>query len=107
MPSADVAGDVPQFVDVLGAALVFATEAFGTRVAMIRLGDGPALLLAGHLHGERPVLVYRVDDLDAAAAELRGRGWDPGPQLGIPHGPMCSFTTPGGHRMAIYQLTRP
>jgi hypothetical protein len=107
MPSADVAGDVAQFVDVLGAALVFAIEAFGTRVAMVRLGDGPALLFAGHLDGERPYLVYRVADLDAAAAELRARGFDPGPRLGIPHGPIHAFSTPGGHRVAIYELTRP
>jgi hypothetical protein len=22
-------------------------------------------------------------------------------------GPCCSFTTPGGHRIAVYELTRP
>ena len=25
----------------------------------------------------------------------------------IPHGPCCSFRTPSGHRIALYQLTRP
>ena len=25
----------------------------------------------------------------------------------IPHGPICSFEGPGGHRVAVYQLTRP
>lgn len=25
----------------------------------------------------------------------------------IPHGPCCSFHTPGGHRIALYQRTRP
>jgi hypothetical protein len=107
MPSADVAGDVAHFVDLVGATLVFSIEAFGSRVAMVRLGAGPDLLLADHLHGERPILVYRVADLDRTAAELRARGWDPGPRLGIPHGPCCSFSTPGGHRLAIYELTRP
>jgi hypothetical protein len=28
-------------------------------------------------------------------------------QLEIPQGPCCSFQTPGGHRIALYQLTRP
>jgi hypothetical protein len=107
MPSTDVAGDVAHFVDGLGAAAVFTIEAFGTRVAMVRLGGGPDVVLAGHLPGERPILVYRVADLDGATAELRGRGFDPGPRLGIPHGPCHSFTTPGGHRLAIYELTRP
>jgi hypothetical protein len=94
---------------VLGAEVVFAIEAMGTRVAMLRLaGPGdPALLLAGHLEGERPVLVYRVADLEAAMAELEGRGWTPEPRLEIPHGPICAFSTPGGQRLAIYQLTRP
>jgi hypothetical protein len=108
MPSADVATDAEYFTRVLGAELVFAIEAFGTRVAMVRFGKGdPDLLLAGHLAGERPILVYRVDDLDLAVAALQDRGCDPGPRFGIPHGPACEFQTPGGHRIAIYELTRP
>src|SRR4051812_8111901 len=69
MPSVDVAGDAAHYVDCLGAALVFAIEAFGSRVAMVRLAPGPDVLFADHLTGERPILVYRVTDLDAAAAE--------------------------------------
>jgi hypothetical protein len=107
-PSADVAADVERFVSLLGAEVGFAIEAFGARVALVRLADGPPhVLLADHLGGDRPVLVYRVPDLEAAAAELRERGVDPGPELGIPHGPMHSFEMPGGHRIAIYELTRP
>jgi hypothetical protein len=87
---------------------VFAIEAMGTRVAMLRLSSGPpAVLLAGHLEGERPVLVYRVADLDAATAELRARGWPDAARLDIPHGPIVAFTAPGGHRLGIYELTRP
>jgi hypothetical protein len=108
MPSSDVAGDVEYFTGVLGGRLEFAIEAFGTRVAMVRLSpEAPRLLFAGHLEGERPVLVYRVDDLDRAVAELQERGWDPAPQFGIPHGPACELRTPGGHRIALYELTRP
>ncbi|HEY6570477.1 MAG TPA: VOC family protein [Candidatus Limnocylindrales bacterium] len=107
-PSRDVAADVRYFTDVLGARLVFAIEAMGTRVAMVELSDGPPrIVLAGHLDGERPVLVYRVADLDAAVAELEGRGWTPGHGLEIPQGPVRSFEGPGGHRLAIYELTRP
>jgi hypothetical protein len=108
VPSADVAREVQQLVEVLGGELVFAIEAMGTRVAMVRMAAGsPPILLAGHLEGERPVLVYRVESLDAAAGELRARGCDPGPAFGIPHGPCRAFTVPGGHRFAIYELTRP
>lgn len=108
MPSRDVAADVAHFTDVLGARLVFAVEGMGTRVAMLELApQPPAILLADHLEGEVPVLVYRVADLGHSMQELESRGWRRGSQLQIPHGPICSFTTPGGHRLAIYQLTRP
>ena len=107
-PSADVAADVEHFTAVLGAELVFAIEAFGARVAMVRLSASePALLLADHLDGERPVLLYRVADLEAAMDGLEARGWERAPRLEIPHGPCCSFSTPGGHRIAIYELRRP
>jgi hypothetical protein len=108
MPSSDVAGDVEYFTGVLGAERVFAIEAFGTRVAMVRLSEGaPRLLFAGHLDGERPILVYRVASLDEAIDDLAARGWEAGPRFGIPHGPCCDVTTPGGHRLALYELTRP
>jgi hypothetical protein len=108
MPSTDVAGDVEYFTGVLGGELVFAIEAFGTRVAMVRLtAEPPRVLLAGHLEGDRPILVYRVASLDRAIGELEARGCTPGDRFGIPHGPGCALTTPGGHRLAIYELTRP
>lgn len=107
-PSRDVAADVEWFTGVLGAELVFAIDGMGTRVAMLELGAPPPhLLLAGHLHGETPVLVYRVADLEAAMREMEGRGWRRESTFEIPHGPICSFTAPGGQRLAIYQLTRP
>ena len=108
MPSRDVAADLGYFTDVLGGRCVFAIDSMGTRVAMVELSDGPPrLLLAGHLHGDTPVLVYRVADLDGTASELRERGWKDGQRLEIPQGPVRSFVAPGGHRLAIYQQTRP
>jgi len=108
MPSRDVAADVGYFTEVLGAKLSFAVEGMGTRVAMVELtGQPPRILLAGHLEGERPVMVYRVANLEQAMHELGARGWKRGHTLEIPHGPVCSFTTPDGHRLAIYQLARP
>jgi hypothetical protein len=107
-PSGDVAAEASYFTDVLGGELVFAIESGGTRVAAIRLTGGPPLfLLADHVEGDRPILVYRVDDLAASLAELRARGWQPVGTFDIPHGPCCSFRTSGGHRVALYQLTRP
>ena len=112
MPSRDVAADLAYFEDVLGARVVFAIDGMGTRVAMLELAGGeaaaaPRILLAGHLEGDAPVLVYRVPDLDAAVGELRSRGWSGGHALEIPQGPVHTFTAPGGQRIALYELTRP
>jgi hypothetical protein len=107
-PSRDVAADLVYLTEVLGGRVVFAVEAMGTRVAAVQFTTGPPLVLpADHVEGERPILVYRVADLDAALAGLAARGWRRQPTLEIPHGPCCSFRTPEGHRIALYQLTRP
>ena len=75
-PSRDVATDLVYFTEVLGGRVVFAIEAMGTRVAAVQLTTGPPLvLLADHVEGERPILVYRVADLGAALAGLEARGW--------------------------------
>jgi hypothetical protein len=108
MPSRDVAADLAYFTDVLAGRVVFAVEAMGTRVAAVRLTeDPPLLLLTDHLEGERPILVYRVPDLATALAGLEARGWRRRHTLEIPQGPCCSFRAPGGHRIALYQPTRP
>jgi hypothetical protein len=108
MPSRDTAADLRRFSEQLGARAVFAIEAFDSRVAMVELSDGPpAILLADHLEGEQPVLVFRVADLDQAVAQLERRGAQPGPRFGIPHGPICSLELQGGQRIAVYQRTRP
>ena len=59
-----------------------------------------------------------VADLESLAGEaisvvhealdtLEGRGWRREHRFEIPHGPICSFEGPDGHRVALYQLTRP
>lgn len=107
-PSRDVAADAAYLTDVLGGRLVFAIEGMGARVAMVELTAGPpAIVLNDHLEGDRPVLVYRVTDVRTAAADLSGRGWQAGHSLEIPQGPVTTFTSPGGQRLAIYELARP
>jgi len=107
-PTSDVAADARYFTEVLGGRLAFAIEGMGARVAKIELTDGPPhVLLTDHLDGERPIFIYRVEDLDLAMRELKKRGWKTAQKLEIPMGPACSFTTPTGHRVAIYELTRP
>jgi hypothetical protein len=108
VPSRDVAADVRAYEETLGARVVFAIESMGTRVAMVELtATPPRVVLAGHLEGDRSILVYRVADLAAASIALDAAGWPPGHELEIPQGRVRSFETPGGHRFAIYELTRP
>jgi len=107
-PSADVAADARFFVTTLGAEFVFAIESSGTRVAMLRLSsDGPSILLTDHLEGDRPILVYRVANLAGAMRDLAARGWTDDRTLELPPGPATSFTSPGGHRVALYEAVRP
>lgn len=107
-PSRDVARDMTYFVDVLGGKLLFAVEGMGARVAAIELAPPPPLLLlADHVKGDTPILVFRVTDLKKELAALVKRGWKKQETFEIPQGPVCSFRTRGGQRIALYQLTRP
>jgi hypothetical protein len=108
LPSRDVAADVEHFTELLGAELVFAIERFETRVAMIRFSpDPPALLLAEHLEGDQPVLVHRVENLDAAVTDLERSGVRIAARFEIPHGPGAEVVCPGPQRLALYELARP
>jgi hypothetical protein len=107
MPRRVVAGDIAHYTERLGGELVFAIERFDTRVAMVRVApDAPELLLAEHLEGDRPVLVYRVGDLDAAKAELEGSGASVGERFEFPYGFGVEISSPGPQRLAIYERTR-
>jgi hypothetical protein len=106
MPSADPARDLDWFETTLSAEVVFAIERFGTRVAMVRPAAGPAILLAGHLEGQ-PILVFRVESLDDATAELEAAGATVSGEFGIPPGEVREIEAPGGQRLAIYEETRP
>src|ERR1700724_679919 len=107
-PSRDVKRDMAYFTDVLGGRLHFAVEGMGARVAASELAPPPPLLLlADHVEGDTPILVYRVPTLREARVGLTKQGWEEVATFDIPHGPICSFHAPGGQRIALYQLTRP
>jgi hypothetical protein len=91
-PSRDVAADARYFTEVLGARLAFAVEGMGARVAQVELTTIP---------------IYRVADLGQTLVALEARGWSRESTFEIPQGPCCSFQTPGGQRIALYELTRP
>ena len=108
VPSQDPRAEAAYYADVLGAELLFHVKGMGTVVAGLRLSDdGPLVLLAEHLEGASPILVYRVDDLEETKRTLTAQGWTADEEFEIPHGPICVFVAAGGQRLAIYELTRP
>ena len=108
VPTPDVDAATSHYVDTFDGQLLWKVRAMGTTVAAVRLSDeGPQVLLAGHLHGHTPILVYRVTDYGQAMASLRAAGLSELDELEIPHGPCATFRAHGGQRLAIYELTRP
>ena len=105
LPSRDVAADLDHWTQA-GGEVVFAIARFDTRVAMLRLGSGPGFLLAQHLEGDAPVLVYRVDDLEAAVSDLGARGLAVGERFEFPYGDAVEVPSPDPQRVAIYERTR-
>ena len=94
---------------MLGGVLKWRVHKFGAWVACVQISEaGPYLLLADHLQQKKPVLIYRVDNIQKAAHELRSRGWlqADGP-FEIPNGPCYTFQDPIGMRLAIYENLRP
>ncbi len=108
VPSRPPGPVVAYYTDVLGGTLMFHIKEMGTEVAAVKLSDvGPLVLLAEHLEGNLPILIYRVENLQRAMGEMERRKWKRGEVFEIPQGPCCTFTAEGGQRLAIYELTRP
>jgi hypothetical protein len=92
----------------MGAEVVFAIEAFGTRAAQVGLtGGGPRLLLAEHLEGDAPLLRLRMGGLDTTMAELERRGLRTESRFGIPHGPCAASARLAGSGSPSTSSTRP
>ena len=96
-PSRDVAADLAYFTDVLGGRSLFAIEGMGARVAAVEpTSRASARSSCPACQTSRPR--SPVSRRAAGNASTPSRS---------PHGPICSFRSPGGHRIALYQLTRP
>jgi predicted enzyme related to lactoylglutathione lyase len=109
VPAPDIHAAVLYYTKQLGGELVWKIHAFDTWVAAVRLSaSGPLVLLAAHLEGETPILIYRVEHLESTVATLSARGWsaESGP-FEIPNGPCYTFRDPAGVRLAIYENQRP
>jgi catechol 2,3-dioxygenase-like lactoylglutathione lyase family enzyme len=108
-PVVDIDAAIDFYVGKLGAQLVWKVRDGATLVASVRVdADGPQILLANHLEGTVPILIYRVENLADTVAEMKNRGWRPdSEQFEIPHGPCITFHDPNGQRFALYEVVRP
>ncbi|HYY91185.1 MAG TPA: VOC family protein [Candidatus Dormibacteraeota bacterium] len=106
--SSDVGRDLEYYLKTLGAVEVWDRTAFGTRVAAVRLSNGPLVLLAGHRETPSCLPIFEAKDLERTVAEMKKRGWhsERGP-IEIPNGPCYVFKDPSGNELAIFQETRP
>jgi len=108
MGTSNVQKDVDYYTKVLGAEKVWDISSFGNRVAALRLGDGPLLLLADHRPAPSCILIFQVDGLEAVSKALRQKGWKPeGERFEIPEGPCYRFNDPSGNPLALLEITRP
>jgi predicted enzyme related to lactoylglutathione lyase len=108
MGTSNVQKDVDYYTNVLGAKKIWDVSSFGTRVAAFQLGEGPILLLADHRPAPSCILIFQVDNLRAASAELRKKGWAPlGERFEVPEGPCYRFNDPSGNPFALLEITRP
>lgn len=106
--SSDLQKDLDYYTTILGAKKVWDLSSFGTRVAALRLGQGPLLLLADHRPAKSCILIFQVEDLAAVSKRLREKGWKPeGEKFEIPEGPCYRFNDPSGNPLALLQIVRP
>src|SRR3989442_5223936 len=75
MGTSNVQKDVDYYTKVLGARKIWDISSFGTRVAALRLGEGPLFLLADHRPAPSCILIFQVDDLrsEEHTSELQSR----------------------------------
>jgi predicted enzyme related to lactoylglutathione lyase len=105
--SADVGKDLAAY-KAAGGAVVWDKTAFGTRVAAVRMGPDPLILLAGHRPSPSLLPVFQVDDLKASVKALRKAGWTiEGEEFEVPNGPCRLVKDPSGNELTLLQETRP
>src|SRR5437899_12165045 len=75
MGTSNVQKDVDYYTKVLGAKKIGDISSFGTRVAAMRLGEGPVFLLADHPPARSCIPIFQIDKLTAVSEDLRQRGW--------------------------------
>ncbi len=108
VPAPNIEESIKYYTKVLYGELLWKIHAYGVWVACIRLYEKePYILLADHIEKKDLKLIYRVNNLEKAAYELRSRGWREEKSLEIPNGPCLTFRDPADNHIVIYENRRP
>ena len=108
VPAPNIQESITYYTKVLDGELLWKIYAYGVWVACVKLSDKePYILLANHIERKDLKLIYRVNNLDKAAFELRARGWKEEKSLEIPNGPCLTFRDPADNSIVIYENRRP
>jgi len=108
VPATNIDESITYYTKTLDGELLWKIHAYGVWVACIRLSNKePYILLADHIKKKDLMLIYRVNDLDKTASELRSRGWREEKSLEIPNGPCLTFRDPADNPIVIYENRRP
>ena len=100
--------DYDFYKNVLGAERIWEFERFGAKVAAFDLCGQPYLLIADHVRPPSKRLIYEVEDIRAAARQVKARGWKAdGDEFEIPDGPCINFKDRSANEYPILQMTRP
>jgi len=67
--------DLKYYRDAIGAELVWNFKAFGARVAALRVGEGPLVLIADHRQAPSCLPIFEVKDLKTTVQQMKTRGW--------------------------------
>jgi hypothetical protein len=109
VPAPDIEASVKYYTQVLGGELLWKIHAYGVWVACIELSEqkNPYILLADHIERKDMMMIYQVDNLETATADLRAKGWIEEKTIEIPPGPCSTFRDPAGNALVIYENKRP
>jgi hypothetical protein len=108
VPAPNIDESITYYTKMLDGELLWKIHAYGVWVACIRLSNRePLILLADHINRKDLMLIYRVNNLDKTATELRSRGWREEKSLEIPNGPCLTFRDPADNSIVIYENRRP
>lgn len=76
VPAPDIESSVQYYTQVLGGELLWKIHAYGVWVACVTLSkaEKPYILLADHIHKNDVMLIYQVENLENAIAQLKSKG---------------------------------